>query len=102
MPARDTTHAAVRVALERDGWTITADPFVLPVGLHNLYVDLAAERVLAAERGSERIAVESKSFVGRSEIADLEQALGSSCSTAASCVAESRSGTWSSPSPRRR
>jgi hypothetical protein len=76
MPPRDTVRGAVRTALERDGWVITADPLVLPVGLHNLYVDLAAERVVAAQRGDEQIAVEIKSFRGRSEVADLEQALG--------------------------
>lgn len=48
MPPRDTVRGAVRTALERDGWVITADPLVLPVGLHNHYVDLAAERVVAA------------------------------------------------------
>lgn len=76
MPPRDSVHAAVRLALEKEGWVITADPFVLPVGLHNLYVDLAAERMVAAERGGDRIAVEIKSFSGRSEVVDLEQALG--------------------------
>ncbi len=76
MPRRDSFHGAVRTALERDGWTITDDPLVVPVGLHNVFVDLGAERLLAAERGTERIAVEVKSFVGRSEVADLEQALG--------------------------
>ncbi len=76
MPQRDAFHATARTALERDGWTITADPLVLQVGRHNLFVDLGAERLLAAERKEERIAVEVKSFVGRSEVADLEQALG--------------------------
>jgi hypothetical protein len=76
MPARDIYHPAVRNALVRDGWTITHDPFTLPFGLHNLYVDLGAERLVAAERAAERIAVEIKSFVGTSEVADLEQALG--------------------------
>ncbi len=76
MPQRDTQHAAVRKALETDGWTITDDPLVLSVGAHNLYVDLGAERLIAAERGAERIAIEIKSFVGRSEVADLELALG--------------------------
>lgn len=76
MPAKDRLHAVVRTALERDGWVVTADPLVLPVGAHNLYVDLAAERVIAAERGADRIAVEVKGFTGRSEVADLEQALG--------------------------
>ena len=76
MSKRDTYHAIVKQALIKDGWTITHDPFTLPFGVHNLYVDLGAERVLAAERDGERIAVEIKSFVGRSEVADMEQALG--------------------------
>jgi len=76
MPQRDVFHATVRTALNRDGWSITADPLVLFVGQHTLFVDLGAERLLAAERRNERIAVEVKSFVGRSAVADLELALG--------------------------
>lgn len=76
MPARGFYHDAVRTALEADGWTITHDPYIIPVGLGRVFVDLGAERVLAASRGAERIAVEIKSFLGRSAIADLEQALG--------------------------
>lgn len=76
MPPRDTFHRAVRRALEKDGWTITHDPLILPFGVHKVYVDFGAERVIAAERGRERIAVEVKTFGGRSEVADLEQALG--------------------------
>lgn len=47
-----------------------------------MFVDLGAERLLAAERQAgadgekERIAVEVKTFAGRSTVADLEQALG--------------------------
>lgn len=74
--ARYPFHDAARTALERDGWTITHDPLTLKAGLHNLYVDLGAERLIGAERGSERIAVEVKSFVGPSEVADAQQALG--------------------------
>jgi hypothetical protein len=37
---------------------------------------LGAERILAAEKGEEKIAVEIKSFVGASEMNDLENALG--------------------------
>jgi hypothetical protein len=76
VPQRDIYHGAVKNALAKDGWTITHDPFTLPFGLHNLYVDLGAERMVAAERAGERIAVEIKSFVGASEVFDLEQALG--------------------------
>lgn len=76
MPSRDIYHQAVKSALLKEGWTITHDPFTLPFGLHNLYIDLGAERIVAAERSGEQIAVEIKSFVGASEVADLEQALG--------------------------
>lgn len=76
MPARDLLHDAVRNALVRDGWTITDDPLRLKVPGRNLYVDLGAERVLAAERGALAIAVEVKSFLGPSDVSDLEDALG--------------------------
>ncbi len=76
MPQRDTFHTAVKTALERDGWTIADDPLLLAVGIHKVYVDLGAERLLAAARGSERIAVEIKSFVGPSPVSDFERALG--------------------------
>lgn len=76
MSRRDDLHGVVRVALERDGWRITHDPLLLQGGSHNLYVDLGAERILAAERGEQRIAVEIKGFTGRSEITELERALG--------------------------
>ena len=76
MPARDTYHNCVRNALIKDGWTITNDPYTLKWGTKDLFVDLGAERVLAAEKGEQKIAVEIKSFNGPSEMADLEQALG--------------------------
>ena len=64
MPARDTYHDAVCKALVKDGWTITDDPLRLVWGKKDYYVDLGAERILAAERHGRRIAVEVKSFVG--------------------------------------
>ncbi|MCP3994320.1 MAG: fatty-acid synthase, partial [bacterium] len=76
MPARDTYHNAVRQALVNDGWTVTHDPLTLQIGKKDLYVDLGAEKLLAAEKDDCRIAVEVKSFLGKSEVADLEQALG--------------------------
>jgi hypothetical protein len=39
-------------------------------------VDLGAEKTIAAEKGERKIAVEIKSFVGRSDIQDLESSLG--------------------------
>lgn len=76
MPARDLLHNAVRNALVRDGWTITHDPLRLTSGRRNLYVDLGAERLLAAEKGALRIAVEVKTFSGPSDVDALEQAMG--------------------------
>ena len=67
----------MRHALEREGWTISADPltFTFP-GKVTLQIDLGAERVLALERGLERIAVEIKTFVGLSQISELHSAIG--------------------------
>ena len=76
MPARDIYHDSVRNALIKDGWTITHDPFRLSWGSKDMYVDLGAERLLAAEKAGSRIAVEVKSFLGDSEMDDLEKAIG--------------------------
>jgi hypothetical protein len=76
MPAKDIYHTAVKHALIKDGWTITHDPLRLEWGGKDMYVDLGAEQLLAAERAEKRIAVEVKSFVGDSDLDDLEKALG--------------------------
>jgi len=55
--AKDRFHDAVRMALEKEGWSITADPYEINVGDVDFDIDLAAE-MLAAERASEKIAVE--------------------------------------------
>jgi XisH protein len=76
MPRRDLYHAAVRQALITDGWTITHDPYTLSFGARHGFVDLAAERAIAAERGGQKIAVEIKSFAGPSPVNDLGEAVG--------------------------
>lgn len=76
MPSRDIYHNSVKNALLKDGWTITHDPLRLEWGKKDLYVDLGAEQLIAAENAERKIAVEIKSFVGRSDIDDLEKALG--------------------------
>ena len=55
---------------------ITHDRLHVRWGKKDMYVDLGAEQILAAEKGSRKIAVEVKSFLGLSEVADLEQAIG--------------------------
>jgi len=76
MPAKDIYHEIVKNALIKDGWTITHDPLKLKWGVKDMYVDLGAERLVAAEKGGQQIAVEIKSFVGLSEVNDLENAMG--------------------------
>ena len=76
MPARDYYHDHVRNALIKDGWTITHDPLKLKWGSKDMCVDLGAEQLLAAEKDARKIAVEVKSFLGPSEMSNLEQALG--------------------------
>lgn len=76
MSAKDITHNIVRRSLEKDGWTITHDPYYLKVGGVEMYIDLGAELILAAERNGQKIAIEVKSFLGASSISEFHTALG--------------------------
>lgn len=76
MAAPDAIHEVVKVALVKDGWTITDDPYTIEYRDTKLFADLAAERPLAAERGGLKIVVEVKSFLGPSPFRDLELAIG--------------------------
>ena len=76
MSARDIYHEHVRDALDKDGWRITSDPLHLQWGAKDMYVDLAAEELVAAEKQGRKIAVEIKSFIGASELEDLKNAIG--------------------------
>lgn len=74
--ARDIYHDNVRQALIKDGWTITHDPFQVQYGDADLSIDLGAEKVIAAEKGELKIAVEVKSFVAKSLIYEFHEVLG--------------------------
>ncbi len=74
--AKDAIHNAVKNALIKDGWIITADPYRIKTDDFQVYADLAADRPIAAERAGERIVVEIKRFTGHSLINDLYGALG--------------------------
>ena len=76
MPALDRYHYAVVHALEADGWTVTDSPVTLTVDERTLFIDLGAERLLAAERGTQKIAVEIKTFGSPSPVSDLQEAIG--------------------------
>jgi hypothetical protein len=74
--AKDLFHEVVKTALIKDGWQITDDPLFLKVGGVDFFIDLGAEKLLAAERDDEKIAVEIKSFINTSTIADFHLAIG--------------------------
>ncbi len=50
MSAKDISHNTVRSALAKYGWTITHDPLSIKVDEIEFYVDLGAERILAAQK----------------------------------------------------
>ena len=74
--AKDLFHQAVKTALLKDGWTITSDPLIIRIDRIKLEIDLAAEKVFAAEKNGQKIAVEVKSFINPSAINDFHAALG--------------------------
>ncbi len=76
MPAKDSFHAAVKNALIKDRWNITHDPYILTFGKRDLYVDFGAEQTIAAEKDDRKIAVEVKSFMGKSDMNDFKNAVG--------------------------
>lgn len=76
MSARDLFHDVVRHGLEKEQWIISHDPLELEWEEVKVKIDLAAERLIAAKRGEEKIAVEIKSFIGTSAISDFHTALG--------------------------
>jgi hypothetical protein len=76
MSRKDRFHQAVKNALEKDGWTITHDPLPLKIGTIRLQVDLGAEKLIAAQKNNQKIAVEIKSFLRASKITDFYQAFG--------------------------
>ncbi|MDY6805006.1 MAG: XisH family protein [Cyanobacteriota bacterium] len=76
MPAKDIFHHKVKLGLEKEGWTITHDPLPIAAGDVGMSIDLGAEKLIAAEKEGEKIAVEIKSFLGKSAIYDFHLALG--------------------------
>ncbi len=76
MSARDAFHDIVKNALQQDGWVITHDPYPLQAGSFDLAIDLGAEKMIAAQQGDRRVAVEIKSFLGPSKITEFYAALG--------------------------
>ena len=76
MPRKYFFHEIVKTALIKDGWIITHDPLTLSVGIRKVFIDLAGERLIGAEKDGEKIAVEMESFLGESEVTELEKTVG--------------------------
>ena len=76
MAAKDRFHDAVKQALQKEEWVITADPLILKIDKVKFEIDLAAEKVFAAEKAGHKIAVEIKSFLNTSAVTDFHSALG--------------------------
>ncbi len=76
MSAKDKFHEQVKRALIKDQWTVTDDPLEVTSEGRTFIVDLGAERLILADRGVEKIAIEVKSFLGSSAITDFYGALG--------------------------
>ena len=57
MAAKDLFHNTVKTALQKDGWLITNDPLHIRVGgVIDMYIDLGAEKVIAAQKSRSKIA----------------------------------------------
>lgn len=76
MAAMDFFHHIVREVLINDGWTITDDPLKVTYGKADYKIDLGAERVIAATKENEQIAVEIKTFGEPSFVYAFHAALG--------------------------
>jgi XisH protein len=74
--AKDRFHDVVKIALEKGGWRITADPYEISIDDVDFEIDLAAETLLAAELDNQKIAVEVKSFLSPSNVSEFHTALG--------------------------
>ncbi len=74
--ARDLFHNIVRIALEKDGWTITDDPLSIRCGGVDIQINLGGEKLIAAQKDTKKIAIEIKNFVTASKISEFHTALG--------------------------
>lgn len=75
--AKDIFHEIVKEALIKDGWLVTDDPLTLLSRVEGgISTDLGAEKIIVAEKGLTRIAVEVKSFINPSMIHDFLKASG--------------------------
>lgn len=74
--AKDLYHDKVKNALEKEGWVITDDPFVFRLDKVSFRMDLGAEKMISAQKGTEKIVIEIKTFSQTSFIHAFHEATG--------------------------
>ncbi len=75
--AKDAFHDLVKDALIQEGWRVTDNPLTLLSRAEGgISTDLGAEKIIVAEKGLTKIAVEIKSFTNPSLIHDFLRAIG--------------------------
>ncbi len=74
--AKDIFHHLVKEALIKDGWVITHDPYSFNKWDPEWEIDLGAEKIIAAKKENQKIAVEIKSFLATSFAYEFHQVLG--------------------------
>lgn len=76
MPKPDLYHNCVCNALRKDNWSVTHEHMSLQYGKRTVNIDIGAEKLIAAEKGKTKIAVEVKSFTEPSMVNALHIAIG--------------------------
>ena len=76
MARRDVIHDAVKNALIKDGWQITADPYRIIFKDATLEADMRADKLFVATRENRSIVIEVKSFLRPSFIHEFLSACG--------------------------
>lgn len=76
MAKRDKIHEAIQRALEKDGWIILADPYILATDDVRSEVDLESGKVVELDNTYRKILVEIKSFTRQSLFPDFFEAFG--------------------------
>lgn len=74
--AKDKFHYEFKQALEDDGWQITDDPLIVKTGSFAVQIDIGADKLIAAEKDNQKIAVEIKTFGNPSFITAFYEAIG--------------------------
>lgn len=76
MPRKDAYHDIVKVALVKDGWQITDDPFLIDFRGTVLFADLGAEKTTGFRHRRSKISIEIKVLSEPARFAKFECAVG--------------------------